>query len=88
MARPRPKPSKPARIAPRFAVGDRVLIKFGPASLVDAEIIEDRGPIGHAQAEIYRVQTINAEPSDPRSFEVRDQDLIAAGVHPNGKSPA
>jgi hypothetical protein len=85
MARPR---SKTARVAPRFAVGDRVLIKFGPASLVDAEIIEDRGLIGHAKTQIYRVRTIDTEPSDPRSFEVFDADLIAAVAHPTGKSTA
>ncbi len=85
MARPR---SKTSRIPPRFAVGDIVLIKFGPTSLVDAEVIEDRGLIGHGKTQVYRVRTINTEPSDPRSFEVLDEDLLAVDVHPTGKSPA
>ena len=61
-----------------FAVGDRVFIKFGPVSLMSAEILEDRGLYGPDRHRIYRVRTIDTEPSEPVSFEVRAENVMPA----------
>lgn len=70
MPRARTKPTK------AFAVGDHVLVRFGPTSTMLAEILEDRGLIGHARRQYYRVRTIDTDPSEPIAFEVREEDLL------------
>jgi len=74
MPRARQHPAK------MFNVGDQVVINAGPRSTLTAEIIEDRGLIGHARQQFYRVRTTDTEPSEPVCFEVSEEHLVPKKV--------
>lgn len=53
---------------PRYRVGDRVMVRFGARDVV-AEVIEDRGPIGHGGEQIVRV-SMPLDDDETFEFEV------------------
>jgi hypothetical protein len=64
------------KTVPRFQVGDWVVFPFGIRRVL-AEIIEDRGPIGHRGRRLYRVRIDRSEP-EPTMTEVPEEDLEMA----------
>jgi hypothetical protein len=62
--------------APRFRVGDWVSFLYGRRR-VQAQIIEDRGPLGVNGRRIYRVR-LDLEDAESTSFEVSEEDLEGA----------
>ena len=59
--------------APRFRVGDWVMIPFGLRRAI-VEIIEDRGPIGYRGRRLYGVR-LNRSRTNPETTEVPEEDL-------------
>jgi hypothetical protein len=60
--------------APRFRVGDVVLLLYGPQK-VAGEIVEDRGLLGVYGRRLYRVR-INRGEDDEMTFEIPEEDLL------------
>lgn len=63
---------------PIFRKGDKVRVPFGSGT-AEAEIIEDRGPVGWRGRHLFLIQ-IAMGPSDPVSFEVPEEELEAVGA--------
>lgn len=57
-----------------FHVGQRIMIP-SVGKPVPAEIIEDRGFIGHQGRQLLRVRTINQYPEDRREREVPAEEV-------------
>jgi hypothetical protein len=68
--------SAATRPAPRFRVGEWVSFLYGPRR-TQAQIIEDRGPIGVQGRRIYRVR-LDLEQADSMAFELPEEDLERA----------
>ena len=59
--------------APRFRVGDWVMIPFGLQRVI-VEIVEDRGPIGYKGRRLYGVR-FNRSRTNSRTTEVPEEEL-------------
>jgi len=71
----------------RLVPGDRATIRFG-GSTVSVEVVEDRGNVGYRGDHIMRVRVIDGGMSEPRTFEVRADNLTPARSRRNHRAPA
>ena len=72
--------------APRFRVGDGVMLLYGPQKVV-GEIVEDRGSLGEYGRRLYRVR-INRGEDDETTFEIPEEDMeVSEQVAARQESP-
>jgi hypothetical protein len=66
----------------RFKVWDWVSFHYGVGSLM-AQVVEQRGPLGRNQRELYRVRVVR-EIGEPDEFELPEDELQSASVPDHG----
>ena len=69
--KPRPVTRKASK---KIKVGDRVVLHLGPEDAF-AEVVEDRGFIGHLGRQLLRIRRLDVEPELSQPYEVPAEEL-------------